>query len=44
MLLVEENHTGASTSTHTDIKTLYTEEDRPRGRGGRGGLAHNGGG
>jgi hypothetical protein len=34
MLLVEENHVGASTSTHTDIKMLYTEGERPRGRGG----------
>ena len=34
MLLVEENHTGASTSTHTDNKMLYTEGDRTRGRGG----------
>ena len=29
MLLVEENHAGASTSTHTDNKMLYMEEDRP---------------
>ena len=36
MLLVEENHAGASTSTHTDNRMLYTEGDRPRGRGGRG--------
>ena len=42
-LLVEENHTGASTSTHADNKLLYTEEDRTRGRGGRGGSARNGG-
>jgi hypothetical protein len=34
MLLVEENHVGASTSTHTDKKMLYTEGERPRGRGG----------
>ena len=34
MLLIEENHAGASTSTHTDNKMLYTEGDRPRGRGG----------
>ena len=27
MLLVEENHTGASTSTHTDNRMLYTEGD-----------------
>ena len=31
MLLIE-NHTGASMSTHTDIKMLYTEGDRPCGR------------
>mgnify|MGYP002776183843 CR=1 FL=1 len=43
ILLVEENHMGASTSTHVDNKMLYTEEDRPRGRGGRGGSACNGG-
>ena len=35
---------GASTSMHDDNKMLYTEEDRPRGRGGRGGLTRNGGG
>ena len=29
MLLVEENHAGASTSTHTDNRMLYTEGDRP---------------
>jgi hypothetical protein len=34
MLLVEENHVGASMSTHTDSKMLYTEGERPRGRGG----------
>ena len=34
MLLVEENHASASTSTHTDNRMLYTEGDRPRGRGG----------
>ena len=33
MLLVEENHAGASTSTHTDSKMLG---DRPRGCAGRG--------
>ena len=33
MLLVEENHAGASTSTHTDNRMLCTEGDRPRGRG-----------
>ena len=30
MLLVEENHLGASTSMHIDNKMFYTEEDRPR--------------
>ena len=39
MLLVEENHMGTSTSTHADNKMLCTEEDRPCGGGGRGGLA-----
>jgi hypothetical protein len=34
MLLVEENHVGASTSTHTERKMLYMEGERPRGRGG----------
>ena len=34
MLLVEENHTGASMSTYPDNKMLYMEGDRPRGRGG----------
>ena len=34
MLLVEENHMGAFTSTHADSKMWYMEEDRPRGRGG----------
>ena len=34
MLLVEENNAGASTSTHTDSRMLYTEGDRPRGCGG----------
>ena len=42
MLLIEENHTGALTSTHTDNKMLYMEEDRPRGRGGRGESVRNG--
>ena len=41
MLFVEENHVGASTSTHTDNKMLYTEGDRPRGRGGRGESVRN---
>ena len=35
MLLIEKNHAGASTSTHTDNKMLYTEGHGPRGRGGR---------
>ena len=30
MLLVEENHRGASTSTHIDNRMLYTKGDRPR--------------
>ena len=34
MLLVEENHAGASMSMHSDSKMFYMEEDRPRGRGG----------
>ena len=37
MLLVEENHAGASTSMHTDNKMLYIEADRPRGCDGQGG-------
>ena len=44
MLLVEENHAGASTSMHVDSKMLYTEKDRPRGRGERGKSARNRGG
>ena len=28
MLLVEENHAGASTSTHSNNKMLYMEEDQ----------------
>ena len=36
MLLVKENHVGASTSMHTDSRMLYTEGDRPHGRGGLG--------
>ena len=44
MLLIEENHSGASTSTHTDSKMLYTEGDRPHGCGGRGESVRNGGG
>ena len=35
MLLDAENHTGALTSTHADNK-MYTEAERPRGRGERG--------
>ena len=34
MLLVEENHVGASMSMHTNNKRLHTEEDRPHGRDG----------
>ena len=41
MLLVEENHASASTSMHTDNKMLYTEGDRPCGRGGRGESVRN---
>ena len=44
MLFVEENHAGASTSTHADNKMLYMEGDRPRARGGRGESVRNGGG
>ena len=44
MLLIEENHAGVSTSTHTDNKMLYMEGDRPRARGGRGESVRNGGG
>ena len=44
MLLVEENHAGASTSMHTDSMMLYTEGDRPRGCGGQGESVRNGGG
>jgi hypothetical protein len=44
MLLVEENHMGAAAmSTHTDIKMLYTEGERPRGRGGRSESVSHGG-
>ena len=42
MLLVEESHASASTSTHVDNKMLFMEEDRPRGRVGRGGSTRNG--
>ena len=34
MLLIEENHAGATTSRHTDSKMLYTEGDKPHGHGG----------
>ena len=44
MVLIEENHVGASTSTHADNKMPYTEGDRPRGCGGQGESVHNGGG
>ena len=44
MLLVEENHVGASTSTHADNKMLHMDAERPHSRGGRGGSVHNGGG
>jgi hypothetical protein len=44
MLLVEKNHVGAvATSTHTDSKMLYTEGERPRGRGGRSESVSHGG-
>ena len=44
VLLVEDNHTGASKSAHTDSKMLYTEVERFRGCGGCGRSAHNGDG
>ena len=44
MLFIEENHVGASMSTHTDNKMFYTEGDRPCGRGRRGDSVCNGGG
>ena len=34
MLIVEENHASASTSTHADNNMLYMAKDRPRGHGG----------
>mgnify|MGYP000143747219 CR=1 FL=1 len=43
MLLVEENHAGASTSTYAENKMLYKEEDRSHGRGRRGESARYGG-
>ena len=39
--ILEENHVGASKSTHADSKMLYMEGDRPRGRGGRGESVRN---
>ena len=39
MLLVEENHVGATRSTPTDNQMLYVEVDQPYGRGWRGGSA-----
>jgi hypothetical protein len=43
MFLVEENHVGAAaTSAHTDSK-MYTEGERPRGRGGRNESVSHGG-
>ena len=44
IFLIKENHVGASTSTHADNKMLHTEKERPRGRGGQGESARNGGG
>ena len=44
ILLVEENHAGASMSMHTDSRMLYTEGDRPRACGGRCESVRNGGG
>ena len=44
MLLVEEKHAGVSKSRHTDNRMLYTEAERPWGRGRRGGSAHGGSG
>ena len=44
MLLIKESHMGASTSTHTDSKMLYTKADLPCGRDVRDWLARNGGG
>ena len=44
MLMVEENHTSASWSTHSDNQMLYTETNRPRGCGECGGSARNGDG
>ena len=39
MLMVKENHGGASRNKHSDNQMLYTEADRPCGRGERGGSA-----
>ena len=33
MLMVEENHAGASKGTQSNNQMLYTKVDRPRGRG-----------
>jgi hypothetical protein len=43
MLLVEDNHAGVPTSTHTDSKMFYKEGERPRGRAGQGKSVRNGG-
>ena len=43
MLLVEENHVGASKNTQSNNRMLYKEPDLPRGHGGGGGSARNGG-
>ena len=43
MLLEDENHEGASPSTHADNKIFYMEVDRPHGCGGCGETALNGG-
>ena len=44
MLIVKENHASGSRITQSDNWMLYTEAERPRGRGGRGGSARNSGG
>ena len=41
MLMVKENHAGASSNTHSDSQILYTEADRPCGRGEHGGPGCN---
>ena len=43
MLLVEKNHAGASRTTQSNSRMLYMEANWPRGHGGRGGSACNGG-